>query len=139
MLLDTNIRALRRHYRFDSAEEAKLFLAAIARRSEPGMATAVALDHRRRLLEFRPVADGAEHLPDVLLFMAFCGRRGTRSLFLVTDRTGEVPADRPDDELQWEELVGLARSLRLQLLDWWVTVDQQAFSIAEFAPTPAGW
>lgn len=82
MLLDTNIRALRRHYRFDSAEEAKLFLAAIARRSEPGMATAVA---------------------------------------------------------QWEELVGLARSLRLQLLDWWVTVDQQAFSIAEFAPTPAGW
>jgi len=139
VLLDTNLRALRRAYRFDSSEEAKHFLAAIARRSEAGMATAVALDRRRRLLDFRAVGDGADHLPDVVAFMAFCGRRGTRFLVLVTDRTGEIPADRPGDELQWEELVGLARSLGLDLLDWWVTVDQQAFSVAEFAPTPAGW
>jgi hypothetical protein len=76
MLLDTNLRALRRHFRFDSAEEAQHVLAAIARRSEPGMATAVAV---------------------------------------------------------------VACSLRIPLLDWWVTVDLQAFSVAEFAPTRAGW
>jgi hypothetical protein len=58
---------------------------------------------------------------------------------LLTDRTGETMADRPDDELAWEELVGQATAAGLELLDWWVIFGTQAFSVAEFAPTPAGW
>jgi hypothetical protein len=134
-----DLRAIRRAFRFDTAEEATEFVAAMARRSSPGMAVAIALDRHRRLVDFRPVDDGAEHLPDVLRFLVVCGDRRTESVLLLTDRTGEPLADHPDDELLWEELVGLADALGVRLVDWWVMFGTKAFSVAEFAPTPAAW
>ena len=139
MLRPLDRRTLRRHFSFDSADEALVFVAAMARRSHPGMATAVCLDEKRRLLDFRAVADGADHLSDVLRFVELIGPRRTRAVVLITDRSGEPLADRPDDELLWEELVGQASAAGIELLDWWVTFRTQAFSVAEHAPTPAGW
>jgi hypothetical protein len=60
-------------------------------------------------------------------------------VMLVSNRTGEEPADRPDDELVWEELVGTAAARGVGLLDWWVLWGTTAFSIAEHAPTPASY
>jgi hypothetical protein len=57
----------------------------------------------------------------------------------VSNRTGEVPADRPDDELVWEEMVGATSTRRVLLLDWWILWGQKAFSAAEFAPSGPGW
>ena len=42
----------------------------------------------------------------------------------------EVPADRPDDELVWEEMVGVAQANDLILWDWWVVWGTKAFSLA---------
>jgi hypothetical protein len=134
-----DLREIRRAFRFDTADDATDFVAEMARRSSPGTAVAVALDRQRRLVDFRPIEDGADHLPDVLRFIVLCGDRRTEQVLLLTDRTGETLADHPDDELLWEELVGLARSLGVHLLDWWVMFGTKAFSVAEFAPTPAGW
>jgi hypothetical protein len=61
------------------------------------------------------------------------------ALLIVTNRSGEVPADRPDDELVWEEMVGATRSRKVVLLDWWILWGQKAFSAAEFAPSGPGW
>ncbi len=139
MLHPLDRRSLRRHFSFGSAEEATSFVAAMARRSEPGMAIAVCLDERRRLLDFRPIVDGADHLDDVLRFVQHGGHHRTHAVLLLTDRTGESLVDRPDDELLWEELVGQADAAGFDLLDWWVMFGTQAFSVAEFAPTPARW
>ena len=99
MLHPLDRRTLRRHFTFGSADEAMPFVTAMARRSRPGMAVAVCLDERRRLLDFRPVVDGADHLDDVLRFVELLGHRRTRAVLLLSDRTGESLADRPDDEL----------------------------------------
>jgi hypothetical protein len=130
---------LHRHSCFDSADEARSFVALLARRSEPGMAIAICLDEKRRLLDFRPVAGGGDHLADVLAFVQVLGHEETQAVLLLSDRSEEVMADRPDDELVWEELVGQATAAGLVLLDWWVLFGTQAFSIAEHAPTPAAW
>ena len=60
-------------------------------------------------------------------------------VLVVSNRTHQVPADRPDDELVWEEMVGIARANEIVLWDWWVVWGTKAFSLAEFAPSPAGW
>ena len=64
---------------------------------------------------------------------------GAPSLFVITDRSGEVFADRPDDELVWMELVDLAAAAGFTLLDWFVVFGTMAFSVAEYAPRPAQW
>jgi hypothetical protein len=43
-----------------------------------------------------------------------------RYLFIAVDRTGEMPADRPDDELLWMELRDLAAAKDLCLCDLFV-------------------
>jgi len=40
---------------------------------------------------------------------------------LVSNRSGQDCADRWDDELVWEEMVGTARANDIVMLDWWVT------------------
>ncbi len=139
MLHPLERRALRRQFSFETADDACRFVAEMAVRSEPGMAVAICLDHRRRLLDFRPVVDGADHLSDVLAFVDLLGDRRTASVLLLSDRTGDLIADRPDDELVWEELVGQADARGLTLIDWWILYGSHAFSIAEHAPTPARW
>ena len=61
------------------------------------------------------------------------------AMVLFTDRTGEVPADRPDDELTWMELSAHAEAAGVSLLDWIVVWGRYAFSVAQFAPSPARW
>ena len=77
-------------------------------------------------------------LPDVVEMCASRLVPGA-ALVIVTNRTGEVPADRPDDELLWEELGGIARSHGTHLLDWFVFSGQWAFSVTEFSPSGDGW
>ena len=61
------------------------------------------------------------------------------ALVIVSNRTGEVPADRPGDELLWEELSGTATSHGIHLLDWFVFSGQWAFSVTEHSPSGDGW
>ena len=84
-----------------------------------------------------PVTDGAEHLADLVEFAWLYAE--ARDIFFAIDRTGEVPADRPDDELMWRELRELATTKELCLLDVFVVWGTRAFSIAEHAPLPAQW
>jgi hypothetical protein len=61
------------------------------------------------------------------------------AVFIAVDRTGEIPADRPHDELLWMELVELASLQDVLLLDWFVVFGTKCYSVAEFAPIPAQW
>jgi hypothetical protein len=102
-------------------------------------ATLVLVDDDRRLVDFFVVEDGAEQLIYVIERIVEADWPEVTALFLVTDRTGEVPADRPDDELVWMELASLASFYGVTLLDWFVVWGTNAFSVAEFAPVPAQW
>jgi hypothetical protein len=132
-------RLLRHHTCFDSPDDARPFVAWLARRSRPGTAIAVMLDRQRRLLDVRAVPRAADRPDHVLgLVATTCHRRAVEVLLLI-DRTGQPLGDRPDDELVWEELVEHADELGLHLVDWWVLFGDEAFSVAERCPTPAGW
>lgn len=61
------------------------------------------------------------------------------SLLVVSNRTGEIPADRPDDELIWEDMVDLAAIVDITVLDWLIAWGTKAFSATEFADYPAHW
>ncbi|MGI8517115.1 MAG: hypothetical protein ACR2ME_02050 [Acidimicrobiia bacterium] len=61
------------------------------------------------------------------------------ALLFVSNRTGEVPADRPTDETEWEALAAVCAREDVILLDWWVSSGRYAFSVAEFSSTPSGW
>jgi hypothetical protein len=118
-------------------EDALHFIAALARAGLPGAALLVILDDERRLLDLLTVIDGAEHLAELVEFAWLYAE--ARYLFLAIDRTGQVPADRPDDELMWLELRALASLKELCLLDLFVVSGSHAFSVAEHAPLPAQW
>jgi len=128
-----------RSRRFEGAADALVVAAAVGRQRCPGSATFVFLDDDRRLLDLLVVADGGDQLAHVLDMASELQDDEVESLFVITDRTGEVPADRPDDELVWLELVDLAADRGMTLLDWFVVWDMNAFSVAEFAPRPAQW
>jgi len=89
-------------------------------------------------LEFRHRGWG-DQLVEVLEMVFTIDDSGASCLFIITDRTGEVYADRPDDELAWMELVDLAATADITLLDWFVVYGTITFSVAEFAPLPAQW
>ena len=139
MLCLVDRRALRRRYSFDTADDAAAFAAAVARCSRPGLALAVCLDVRRQLLDLHGVPRGAEDLAEVLHTVAHTCSDRTHAVLLLTDRSGEVLADRPDDEVRWQELVEVADDLGLQLLDWWLLFGDRTCSVAERSPTPARW
>lgn len=109
----------------------------LARTSPPGVDVVVGLDRRRRIQLVLPMEPDSP-LPEVLDLLAQHCRRG-EALLVVSNRTGQDPADRPDDELVWEEMLGTAASYGVVLLDWWVAWGTKAFSVAEFAPSPARW
>jgi len=77
-------------------------------------------------------------LPEVVELCAGCLVRGA-ALLILSNRTGEVPADRPGDELLWEELSGIATSQGIHLLDWFVFSGQWTFSATEHSPSGDGW
>jgi hypothetical protein len=77
-------------------------------------------------------------LPQLVESLAAVALPG-EALWILSNRRGEVPADRPDDEIVWEEMRGAADAHRIQLLDWMISAGRFAFSAAEHAPSPAGW
>ncbi len=119
--------------------DAMEMVAAIARRTCCGDVAAVFLNDGGEIVELFLFAEGAEHLDELVYITCSPDEPEVAQLFLVTDRTGEVPADRPDDELLWMELHANAAEGETRLMDWFVTSGRYAFSVAEFAPIPAGW
>ena len=112
-------------------------VAVLSRRIEPGVDALLGFDPQGRLagiLQFEP----GTSLPSVVEIVAEVSLPGEQ-LMWVSNRTGEPTADRWDDELVWEEMVGITQANDLVLLDWFVTWGTTAFSLAEFAPTPAPW
>ena len=119
--------------------DAMQMVGAIARRTNHGDVAAIYLNHDGEIVELFVFTDGAEHLDQLVYITCSPDEPEVAQLVLVTDRTGEVPADRPDDELLWMELHANAAEGATQLMDWFVTSGRYAFSVAEFAPIPAGW
>jgi hypothetical protein len=113
--------------------------AAVSQRERPGSATLVFLNRNRALVDILVVEDGADLLVEVLELVCTIDDWGASGLFIITDRSGEVSADRSDDELVWMELADLAATAGVTLLDWFVVFGTTAFLIAEFAPVPAQW
>lgn len=113
--------------------------AAVSQQERPGSATLVFLNRNRGLVDIRVVEDGGNLLVEVLELVFTIDDSGASSLFIITDRSGEVSADRPDDELVWMELVDLAATAGFALLDWFVVYGTMTFSVPEFAPLPAQW
>ena len=113
--------------------------AAVGQQKLPGSATLVFLDRNRGLVDIRVIEDGGDPLVEVLEMVFTIDDSGASNLFIITDRSGDVSADRPDDELVWMELVDLAATAGVTLLDWFVVYGTRAFSVAEFAPLPAQW
>ena len=130
---------LRRELEFVDAASALSLLRAIRRLDRPGSLTLVLVDDDRCLVDFFVVEDGAEQMIYVVEKIVEEDWPDVTAIVLVTDRTGEVPADRPDDELVWMELSSLATFYGVTLLDWFVVWGTNAFSVAEFAPVPAQW
>lgn len=120
-------------------EDAVQFVAAVAGRTTPATATMILGDRSGKVIGVFCVEDGADHLPDLVEFTCSPDENDVCCLLLVTDRSGETPADRPDDELTWVELHASARDGGVELLDWFVTSGRWMFSIAEFAPIPVAW
>ena len=61
------------------------------------------------------------------------------SIIVVSNRSGEIPLDRPDDELVYETMNGAAQARGILLLDWYIVAGQESWSVAEFTPSGAGW
>jgi hypothetical protein len=131
-------RLFRRHH-FTSADDAVRVAAAVSQQKLPGSVTLVLLNRNRGVVDIRVVEDGGDQLVEVLELVFTIDDSGASSLFIVTDRSGEVSADRPDDELVWMELVDLAATAGITLLDWFVVFGTMTFSVAQFAPLPAQW
>ena len=138
--MDSRSRArLFRGHHYSSAHDAMRMAKAVSQRERPGSATLVFLNRNRALVDILVVEDGADQLVEVLELVCTIDDRGASGLFIITDRSGEVSADRPDDELVWMELVDLAATVGITLLDWFVVYGTMTFSVAEFAPLPAQW
>ena len=126
-----------RRFRIRTFDDCLTFVATVARKVPPGVDVVAGIDRRHRLQVILPMEPGSP-LPEVVDQLAshFLPRE---ALLVVSNRTGETPADRPDDELVFEEMAGAARAYDIVLLDWWITSGTKAFSIAEFAPSGTGW
>ena len=131
--------ALRPECRFEAASDALVLLIGVSRAGKPGSATLVLLDEDRRLVDPLVVEDGGSQLRRLVQTACEADIPDVTDLRIVTDRTGEVPADRFDDELLWLDLVELAESLGINLLDWFVVSGRYGFSVAEHAAVPAQW
>jgi hypothetical protein len=130
---------LRRECRFDAPSDVLVLLRSLSRLGQQGAATVVLLDETRRLVDLFVVEEGDSQLRRIVESLCEADIPDVTDILLVSDRTGEVPADRPDDELKWMELVELAADYAITLLDWFIVAGRHSFSVAEFAPIPAQW
>ena len=137
--MDDPIAVLRRDLRFTSAADAMLVAKALWKQRLPGSAAVILLDDEQRLVDLVCVVDGGDHLLDIVAMLCGAEVPDVTGLLLLSDRTGEVPADRSDDELTWMEIAALAAENEITVYDWLVLSDRWAFSVAEFAPIPAKW
>ena len=113
--------------------------AAFARRDTEALLLLALLDDDHNLLELLPLAGTESELPRFFEELA-AKPSAVSSVVLITKRPPVFPADRPDDELLWQELVAIAAAGSITLLDWIVIAgDRWAWSVAEFAPTQAAW
>ena len=137
---DDAIAELRRCFVVADRNAALFMLKVGLRYSTPGSVMVVYLRPDRRVHDLLLIQGGGEELLDDLIYVT-CSpdEPEAASLFIATDRTGEVPADRPDDELRWMELHANAAEGETELLDWFIVWGTAAFSVAEFAPIPPGW
>ena len=125
-------------FKIASSEDALALVAEITQRSQPGDHLIAAFDRRHRLQFVLPVDVRNQPLARFVELICQIAKPG-EALLLCTNRTGEVPADRPTDETEWESMAASCRKAKVILLDWWIALDRFAFSIAEHATTPPGW
>jgi hypothetical protein len=124
-------------FRMRTPADAQALVAGLRDRVEPGIDVVLVFDDARHLVHAFPMEPGSS-LPEAVAAAA----RGVAvgdALMIVSNRSGQVPADRPDDELAWEELAGTAAAHGVVLVDWWVIWGTKAFSLAEHAPSGAGY
>jgi hypothetical protein len=140
MPLNDAVPELRGYPPVRSVSDAVPLVNATVRLQRPGVATLVFFDRRRRLADLLAVEDGdTADLPRTVGMACCLMPRKVKSLLIVTDRSGEVPADRPGDEELWEEILDLTNIVDITVLDWLVSWGTKAFSVAQFAPRPANW
>ena len=137
--MSSSHQILRNELPFHTAADALVVAKSVSNQRRPGSVAMVFTDDDRRLLDLFYIEGGADHLPELVEFCCSPDEAEVTGLFLVTDRTGEVPADRPDDELTWMELVASAREGGVTLFDWFVVWGTTAFSVAEHAPIGPQW
>ncbi len=130
---------LRRHLVVRSAYDALVVVKSAGRALERGTNLIVFLDEAGRFVTNWPVTDSDDELEFVVAATCAMAPDEVVGAFLVSVRTGEAPADRPDDERRWCALGELAADAGIDLLDWFVVSGTVAFSIAEHAVVPAGW
>jgi len=134
----TKHRRTRRISLASVAETMPLLKAAAARMGE-GSALVALLDRHRRLIELIPVEATDEELPELARILAVAPDP-VRAVVVATPRVQRVPADKPDDESRWEEMQAAFADSPVTLLDWFVLCGGRwAWSVAEFASTPAQW
>ena len=136
---DDALDVLRRHLVVRSAFDALTVVGSAGRVLPPGTNLVVHLDDDGRFLDHWPVTDSDDHLEFVIAATCELASPEVRGAFLVSNRSGQVPADRPDDERRWCELGAIAEDAGIDLLDWLVVCGTVAFSVAEHAAIGAGW
>lgn len=133
------IRYLRKKLVVQSATDFFPLLKSLRKLDIPGCVSVVFLRPDRRFYDSITVTDGGCRVPQVVSHLLNIEDPKVGAIVLASDRTGEVPADRPDDEFDWVGMHEAASHCGIDLLDWFVVWGTKAFSVAEFAPVPAGW
>jgi hypothetical protein len=103
----------------------------------------VFLDDERRIVDLFLIQDADsvdDFLPQFVYVTCSPDETDVTGLMLVSDRTGQVPLDKPGDELRWQELVANAAEGGVTLYDWFIVADRRfAYSLPQYAPTPPQW
>ena len=124
-------------WQLSGVADAPELCAAIGRNFVPGVDVVLAFDAAGWMELVVPLGVD-EPLEGCVDLVAQVVDRGSL-LVVVSNRTHQVPADRPGDELVYEEIRGAALAHDVVLLDWFVIAGTKAFSLAEFAPSGPGW
>jgi hypothetical protein len=136
---DPALAVLRRHLVVRSALDAVPVARSAGRVIPSGANLVVFLDPSGRYVDHRGVVDGDDRLEDIVEWSCALADPAATAAFLISNRVGEEPADRPGDEARWCDLVEIAGEEGIDLLDWLVVWGRVLFSVAEHAAVPAGW
>ena len=133
------IRYLRKKLVVQTVQDFLPLLRSLRKLDIPGCVSVVFLRHDRRFYDSLTVTDGGDRVAQVFAHLLNIDDPKIGAMVLATDRTGEVPADRSDDEFHWTGMHEAASHCGIDLLDWFVVWGSKAFSVAEHATIPAGW